>query len=810
MPATGLTAEYGAELLLPVGLLLAVLGLLFWRSHLTLRRKLDSAQRHVEMGLRFYDEDERFLSIKDEHLRYYMVNDAFASNFGKDQMDFHGKQDEELFDESLAATLLEMDQSVLERREKIIREILWQNRTFRMHKFPVMLPHGETGVGGYVEDMTEVRRSQVDRERINRRNEILLDVSTRDFRSSHEQLDYALKKALTLTESTYGYIYLYNESDRTFLLENFAEKGGITSMRKEKRQRYRLDRMGLWSESVKTGTFMIYNGDGASSSENLPEGISAFNMMTVPVIMEEKIVAVIGVVNSPSGYTGRDARELSLLMTGVWNAKERRESTEELRKANLNLVENKDKLALILHSSAEGIYGMDMEGKFTFTNKSALALLGYEDAAELIGRSCHELIHHSTREGLAVPREECGIYQTMGRGDIFSEEDDVFHRKDGSSFSVRYSTHPQIQDGRIIGSVVTFSDITLRKKQEEEVLYLSYHDALTGLYNRTYLEKIGAELTEQENLPLAIVVGDVNGLKLSNDIFGHNRGDAFLRSIADIIRKNLREEDLVFRVGGDEFYLFLKNTEEETAEKIMNRITLSIREETFHGIRGGIAMGLSVMKTKVASLEHVMDEAEQKMYREKTLTRHTESLRQLESLIEVVMKNDGEKIHGENTMKTAQAVGEALGLEKEDMTKLRDAAYLHDIGKIKKIMDREEVNPSILARRDHAVIGYRILNSFEQTMDIARIVLSHHEKWDGSGYPKGLQGEEIPLLSRIISVAESYDRLTSSFGRKSPHTPVEALEILKTESGRSLDPALVAVLDELMADKREQAGGGLA
>lgn len=122
---------------------------------------------------------------------------------------------------------------------------------------------------------------------------------------------------------------------------------------------------------------MIYNGEEDTSHEELLHGASAFHMMTVPVIMEEKIFAVVGVANNPSGYQIMEAEELPLLMTGVWHAKERREYIVELRKINWSLVETKEKLTLILNFSAEGIYGMDTNGKFTFINESALNLLGY-------------------------------------------------------------------------------------------------------------------------------------------------------------------------------------------------------------------------------------------------------------------------------------------------------------------------------------------------------------------------------------------------------------------------------------------------
>ena len=787
-------------LLIFLQLVLSAVALYYYVQYKRTERKAESVQRLVEMGFHFYDEDKRFLSIKDEEFKYYLLNEAFVSELGKRKEDLLGKTDKEVFDEEMAMMLHQVDRKIIETGEKFDKALDYNGRTYRMHKFPLMLPNGKKGIGAYAEDITDAQNRRKDRERIIRRNEILLDVAAKEFSSSHEQLDYVLNKALALTESTYGYIYLYHEEEQIFILENFSKGGVITPSRNAAQQMYRLDRMGLWSESVRTRKPMIYNGVNETGDEAQTDNSISFNMMTVPVIILDQILAVIGVANNPKGYQTEEADELSILMTGVWNAKERRESTLELLKANQELAANKERLTLILNSSAEGIYGMDIHGDFTFINKSALMLLGYEDSSEVMGRNCHDLIHHSTKEGLSIARENCKVYESMREGDIVTGEDEVFNRKDGSSFDARYSAHPKILNGKIIGSVVTFSDITERKKHEEEVLYLSYHDTLTGLYNRTYLEHISADLEQEKYLPLSVVVGDVNGLKLSNDIFGHKKGDEFLKKIAQIIRENTREEDILFRVGGDEFYLFMKNTSEETSRTIMGRISGSICEEDFHGVRGGISLGLSVMKSLEVSLDHVMSDAEQEMYREKTLTKSNDSKRQLKSFVDIMMRSEEERVHAENSVKTVEEIGRALSLSAEEMNKLKDAAYVHDIGKITQIMSEKENEYGLSTRKDHAVIGYRILNSFEKTMDIARIVLSHHEKWDGSGYPNGLKGEELPLLSRIITVAERYDRLTSGYSA-SPATKEDIFSVMKMESGTVLDGSLVDLLIEIKMKK---------
>lgn len=781
--------------LVPMEIVVAIVGIaVAVLAYLTLRFRIRriTTDEYVNLAMDFFNADNRYLSFKDQEKRYFMVNRAFLDLHQQREEQFIGKKDQDVFDKELAIELERMDDEVLQTNKAVVKVLYGKDRVYRFHKFPVLLPGKKKGIGINVEDITEDIAYEKELARNIRRNEILINAFAKDYDSSHDQMDYVLNQALEITGSDYGYIYLFDESKKLFSLENFAVKGKVSSKRRSYKQNYSLDKMGLWSKSVKTREAQIFNR--VKRSGRREEEDDHFNLMTVPVIIEDQVVAVVGVANNPKGYTRMDTEELSLLMIGAWNAKFRRESTLQLRDMNTELLEHKEKLILILNSSADGIYGMDKEGNFTFINKSALCLLGYEKVQDLIGKNCHKMIHHHRKDGTEYPSEECRVYDSINRGKVFSCEDEVFTRKDGSSFSVRYSAHPQIRNGEIIGAAITFSDITEQKKREEEILYLTYHDPLTGLYNRSYLEKVHGELEKEKHYPLSIVVGDVNGLKLSNDIFGHHRGDLFLKRTADVIKKSIREEDLVFRVGGDEFYLFLKNTREEEAKAVMEMIQKAVELEDFNGIRGSISLGLYVKTGNELSLEEALNDAEQSMYREKTVRAKMEGKRQLAFLIQHLMSYPKERTHAENTRNYAEAIGKVLQLKQDELRDLEDAAYLHDIGKIPTLLGRSKWEMSFYpTRKDHAIIGYRILNSFEETAGIAKAVLSHHEKWNGTGYPKGLVGEEIPLLSRIIAVAEKFDRLTGvSYGE--PMSKEKALRHLDQEKGNTLDPVVVEAL----------------
>lgn len=473
--------------------------------------------------------------------------------------------------------------------------------------------------------------------------------------------------------------------------------------------------------------------------------------------------------------------------------------TAALEQATRELQSSKDDLRLILDSAAEAIYGLDERGRCTFCNASCLRILGYKDQNDLLGKDMHEQIHHTKRDGTPMPLGECRIYQSFLSGVGTHVEDEVFWRADGTSFDAEYYSYPQIRDGKIIGSVVTFNDITERKASEARIRHLTYHDTLTGLYNRAFFEEELKRLDTMRNWPLAVVYGDVNGLKLANDVFGHDIGDELLRRVAGTLRRICRADDIVARVGGDEFALLLPRTDEAETAAIAARIRDEFAREAIGPLRCSIAIGYALKEERRASIHEVLTDAEEAMYREKTLHRTKTNDAMLEGIIASFhQRSEKEKEHADGVRALAGHLGKALGLSETQLRQVRDAAYLHDLGKV--VLDDDLLlQASVYSDHDreevqqHAMVGYRILNSFDDTLDLAEAVLSHHERWDGDGYPKGLKGEEIPLLSRILAVAERYDALRSSRYYRGPCSHEESIEEIRKGAGTQFDPAVVDV-----------------
>ncbi len=469
-----------------------------------------------------------------------------------------------------------------------------------------------------------------------------------------------------------------------------------------------------------------------------------------------------------------------------------------------NLIkESYNQLQLILDSTLEAIFGIDNDGKCTFCNASGLKMLGYTNQSELIGQTIHNLIHHTYKDGRPMPLEECKIYRSLRSGIGVHVDDEVFWRRDNTSFAVNYYSYPQISDGKIIGAVITFTDITERKKYDEHIEYLSSHDSLTGLYNRQYFEEAIKRYDKDDNLPITIIFGDVNGFKLSNDIYGHKAGDNLLKKAAEILKASCDKEAIIARVGGDEFALILTNTTKDAAKQIVENIRNRFSKEHFKAIKGSISIGYETKTNNSDDLDKILENAETMMYKEKVINRKITKTGMIQEIIDTLHKrSDKERVHSIRVRDIAKAIAEEMGLSETEIRKVKDAAYLHDIGKI--ALDDESLLIDELVTEDtkekikqHTVIGFRILNLFDKTMDLAESVLNHHEYWDGTGYPNGLKGEEIPLNSRIISIAEGYYSLINEYNsnRIEKH---EAIRIIKEQSGKKYDPNIVNIFLRIM------------
>jgi diguanylate cyclase (GGDEF)-like protein/PAS domain S-box-containing protein len=351
----------------------------------------------------------------------------------------------------------------------------------------------------------------------------------------------------------------------------------------------------------------------------------------------------------------------------------------------------------------------------------------------------------------------------------------------------------------------TVRNISDRKKAEEQIRYLSFHDKVTGLYNRTYFDEELRRIDNGRWLPISIIMGDVNNLKLVNDAFGHREGDRLLLRIAGILRRCCRTEDIIARWGGDEFIMLLPRTDEKTAVEIARRIREECGTTKGRPVGPAIALGTATKERCDQDAYELLREAEDRMYRNKLIESRSGRNAIIASLIKTLRARSHETLqHTQRVRQIGIELGRATGLSDSQMDELALLAVLHDIGKI-SVPDDILMKAGMLTPKEwkailkHPEVGYRIVKSFNALAHIADAVLAHHERWDGTGYPQGLKGNDIPLIARIFAIADSYEVMTRGRCYEKAISPEQAVQELKKYAGRQFDPGLVS----LFVDKVE-------
>jgi diguanylate cyclase (GGDEF)-like protein/PAS domain S-box-containing protein len=278
---------------------------------------------------------------------------------------------------------------------------------------------------------------------------------------------------------------------------------------------------------------------------------------------------------------------------------------------------------MVLKSAGEGIFGLDLEGHATFVNPTATDMTGW-DADDLLGRSLHDTLHHTKPDGAPYPKEQCPIYAAFTTGATHSRDDEVFWRKDGTSFPVEYVSTPISEDGEIAGAVVTFRDITERKALESQLRHQAFYDPLTGLPNRAlFRDRLEHALTRanRRGSKVAVLFTDLDNFKVINDSLGHKAGDQLLTAVAERLKVNLRPEDTAARLGGDEFTILVEDVPSvgdvaQIAERIAEILQppfILEEQEVFVTVSIGIALNNSTQAQPADLLRH----ADLAMYRAK-------------------------------------------------------------------------------------------------------------------------------------------------------------------------------------------------
>jgi diguanylate cyclase (GGDEF)-like protein/PAS domain S-box-containing protein len=474
------------------------------------------------------------------------------------------------------------------------------------------------------------------------------------------------------------------------------------------------------------------------------------------------------------------------------------EDISERKKAAVEIETQKRRLENVIEGAAVGTWEWDTQSGKTVYNENWARMLGYT-LAEL--KPDYLTVFESLVHPEDLEQSNRAAERHLAGDTPFYECELRMRHKQGHWIWVldRGRVLTRSADGKPLSMFGTHTDITERKLAEEQLRYMNLHDTLTGLYNRTFIEAEMKRLDTARQLPLGIIMGDLNGLKLINDTYGHPIGDQALQLAAEIIRKSCREDDIYARWGGDEFVIILPQTSASDAEKLCNRIIKNCQDIFIEDVPVSVALGVACKEKADDLLYKVLQLAENNMYKNKlTESRSTKSA-VLKALLKTLEEKSYEtEAHTRGMQKMAQLIGKQINLPDAELSRLDLLITLHDIGKINIAEEILIKNGPLTAEewetiKKHPEIGFRIARATEEFAHVAEDILAHHERWDGTGYPRGLKGSTIPLLARITAIADAYEVMTNGRPYKTamPEREVGA-EFLRC-SGTHFDPALVQI-----------------
>jgi diguanylate cyclase (GGDEF)-like protein len=347
---------------------------------------------------------------------------------------------------------------------------------------------------------------------------------------------------------------------------------------------------------------------------------------------------------------------------------------------------------------------------------------------------------------------------------------------------------------RLLGGILL--DVTETVLYQEKIQYLADYDTLTDVKNRNYFENF-----IKNHLPhsYSVLVFDLDGLKLINDAFGHIEGDRIIKQLANFLKDIFTDSLFIARIGGDEFALITEDINMDRVTDKVNELEDAIDLFNIHSaIEMNVSKGGKVVVNNDISFEKAFIQAENKMYRRKLNNRKSRKSKVLNSIIETLnAKTEETYEHSERVGKlavcTIKALGKSRASELEDIELL---AKVHDVGKI-TIADSILKKPDTLSHEEfeivkkHCETGYKIIRNITDSDDVCNGVLFHHEWFNGSGYPQGLKGEEIPLFARVISVVDSYDAMIHDRVYRKKISKQQAIDELIKYAGTQFDPNIV-------------------
>lgn len=468
------------------------------------------------------------------------------------------------------------------------------------------------------------------------------------------------------------------------------------------------------------------------------------------------------------------------------------------KKLEQDLYESNQKYVAIFEKSPVAIEFFDANGRHMYANDAAIELFGVINPERLKGMELFTNPNLNPELVEKIANFENISIEIEYDFDIVREKNLYETTKSGRRI-LKLSITPLILDHQLSGYILHSEDITLERQKQKEIEYLSYHDYLTNLYNRRYFVRSYHRFTTKNRFPLGIMMIDINGLKIINDAYGHTQGDITIKLVSKLFMKVFNEEVIVSRIGGDEFAILVPETDAQKMQAYKEKIVELSKDLIVGNIEISLAIGYDIVLDANKDIDELLSTAENYLYRHKVTVGSSIRNHAIKAILNTLTdKYNGEKIHSERVSTFCKKIGMELGISNEEIDLLELAGMYHDIGKI-SIPDAILNKPGKLTNEEyeiiktHTQVGYQILKAADEYSGLAEYALSHHERWDGKGYPKGLSGNEIPLFSRIINVADSFEAMTADRPYRKGMSVSEAIKEIQRCAGSQFDPKIAGI-----------------
>jgi diguanylate cyclase (GGDEF)-like protein/PAS domain S-box-containing protein len=489
----------------------------------------------------------------------------------------------------------------------------------------------------------------------------------------------------------------------------------------------------------------------------------------------------------------REGKMTSILASGI-DITYRKRMEDSLRR-------NEYELKTLVDSSPDIIVRISRDLRYRFVNPAYERITGIP-REQFIGKTNGEL---------GMPAEQAAHWEEELRKVFDSGREGSIELEFKSFFGERYfwgRIVPEFaKSGVVETALVIARDITERRRAEEQIRYISFHDPVTGLYNRAYYEEEMRRTDAERSLPISIIMGDVNNLKLTNDTFGHDEGDRLLQRLAAVLRVSCRQTDIIARWGGDEFVVILPKTPLAVAEGIIRRIGEESAKVKELSLPLSIALGVSIKENAEQNIYQVLREAEERMYETKALFGRQNREKVFAALLlRLFERQPSLKEHIGRMKELIGRMAEPLQISSEDVELLCMVSDLHEVGKVAVAgsiwLKRGRFEPQEWeAMKKYIDVSYLVARTFSEFVPCADILQSLDERWDGYGYPRGLQDGATPCLSRLFALFDAFDVMTHDRPYAPTFTIDEAFAELRRCAGKQFDPELT---DKFIAALQQQ------